>query len=135
MGVFANTQRLLDEKLKLTPSNPFVAWPNAEVRPGNAQLTQYIRPTMLLASTELNTLDGADTIPGIYQIDIYGKLNRGVGQVYSLADEIKEHFSVTRRLERDSTVVMIQAISMGQAVREEAWFKVFLEVNFIVYHN
>lgn len=135
MGVFANIQRVLDERLKTTPTSPFISWPNAETRPGNSQLTQFVRPTLLLANTELNTLDGADRIPGIYQIDIYGKLNRGVGQTYSLADEIKEYFSSNRRLQQDSTAVHILGVSMGQAIREEAWFKVIVEVNFVCYHN
>lgn len=135
MSVFANIHRLLDEKLKTLPSSPYVSWPNAEVRPGNAQLTEYIRPTLLLASTELNTLSGTDRIPGIYQVDIFGQLNRGIRQVYNIADEIKEHFSATRTLTQDETKVYIQNINLGQAQREDAWFRVFVEVEFICYNN
>ena len=135
MGVFANIQRLLDERLKLTPTSPFISWPNAEVRPGNAALTQYVRPTLILASTELYTLNDRERIPGIYQVDVYGQLNRGVAQIYTIADDIKEHFETTRVLELDDTLVLIQSISMGQPAREDSWFKVFVEINFICYNN
>lgn len=135
MGVFANIQRVLDERLKTVPSNPYISWPNAEVRPGNAALTQYVRPSLILASTELHTLKDHERIPGIYQIDIFGQLNRGVRQVYTIADEIKEHFETTRSLSQGDTTVLIQSISMGQAERQEAWYRVFVEVNFICYND
>lgn len=135
MGVFANIHRVLDTQLKNVSSNPFVSWPNAEVRPGNSALSQYVRPTLLLSNTELYTLNNHERIPGIYQIDIYGQLNRGIGSVFTLADEIKEHFEATRELKQDSTTVMIQSVSMGPALKEEAWFRVFLEINFICYNE
>lgn len=135
MSVFANIQRVLDSKLKTVPSSPFISWPNAETRPGNTTLTQYIKPTLLLASTELYTLNDYERIPGIYQVDIYGKLNRGVQQVYSIADEIKEHFEGSRLLVQDDTLVMIQGISMGPALREDSWYRVFVEINFICFNN
>lgn len=135
MGVFANIQRVLDEKIKTAPSNTYISWPNTNVKPGNAQLTQYIRPTMLLAATDVYTLNDYERIPGIYQIDVFGQTNRGVGQVYNIADEIKTHFESSRTLIQDGTVVLIKGISMRQAEREDAWFKVIVEVNFICYNN
>lgn len=133
MAVFANIQRLLDTRLKSLPSSPFIAWPNAEVRPGNSALTEYVRPSLLLASTELHTVNDRQRIPGIYQVDIYGQLNRGVRSTYALADEIKEHFEDDRDLTQDSTLLLIQNISMGPAEREESWYKVVVEINFICY--
>lgn len=135
MGVFADIQRVLDEKLKSMAGVPFISWPNAEVRPGNSALAQYIRPSLLLADTELHTLNDYERIPGIYQIDIYGQLNRGVQQVYSIADDLKNHFESDRTLVIDDTIVLIQGISMGPALREDSWYRVFIEVNFICYNN
>jgi len=135
MATFANIQRVLDERLKTMPGVPFISWPNAEVRPGNAALTQYVRPSLLLANTELYTLNDYERIPGIYQIDIYGQLNRGVQQVYSIADSLKDHFESNRALVQGSSLVFIQGINMGQAVREDKWFRVFVEVNFMCFNN
>lgn len=135
MSVYANIQRLLDQQLKLVPSNPYVSWPNAEIRPGNSALNQFVQPNLLLASTELHTLKDHERIPGIYQIDIYGKLNRGVRQILTLADETKEHYEATRKLTQGDTTVFIQNISLGPYERQEAWFKTFVEVNFICYND
>jgi len=135
MSVFANTQRLLDERLKLTASSPFISWPNAEFRPGNAAIRQYIRPSLLLGKTDLYTLNDHERIPGIYQVDIYGELNRGVSRVYSLADEIKLQFESERRLQLNNTIVLIQNISMGPALREDNLFRVYVEINFICFNN
>ena len=135
MSVFANIQRLLDERLKSVTSVPFISWPNAEVRPGNSALTQYVKPSLLLASTDLYTLNDYERIPGIYQVDIYGQLNRGIQQVYSTADDIKSHFEANRKLEINGTIVFIQSVSMGSAVREDSWFRVYIEINFICFNN
>ena len=135
MSVFANIQRLLDERLKSMASVPFISWPNAETRPGNSALTQYVKPSLLLGNSDLYTLNSYERIPGVYQVDIYGQLNRGVQQVNSIADDIKEHFEANRRLEINGTVVMIQAISMGPALREDSWFRVYVEINFICFNE
>ena len=135
MSVFANIHRVLDEQLKATPGSPYVTWPNAEVRPGNSSLSQFVQPTLLLASTELHTLKDHERVPGIYQVDIYGKLNRGVRQTLTLADEIKSHFEATRKLTQGDTTVFIQGINLGPAERQDAWWKVFVEINFICYND
>lgn len=141
MSVFANIQRLLDTQLKTLPSSPFISWPNAETRPGNAALTQYVKPTLILGKSELNTLSGADRIPGIYQIDVYGQLNRGVRQVYMLADEIKEYFTTTRNLVQGETNVKILTVDLrpsedrGTNNKTDAWFKIIVDINFICFNN
>ncbi len=135
MSVFADIQRLLDTTLKNIPGIPFISWPNAETKPGNTALTQYVKPSLLLGKTDLYTLDSYERIPGIYQIDIYGQLNRGVQQVYSVAAMIKDAFEADRELGTSGTLVMIQGISMGPTVREDSWFRVFVEVNFICFNS
>lgn len=135
MGAFANIQRLLDERLKNVPAVPFISWPNAETRPGNSALTQYVRPTLLLSDVDLYTLNSYEKIPGIYQVDIYGQLNRGVAQTYSTADAIKEYFNASRSLSYSNVVVLIQGISMRQAAREDSWYRVTLEINFICFND
>jgi hypothetical protein len=135
MSVFANIQRLLDEKLKSMAGVPFISWPNAETKPGNAALVQYLKPTLLLGDTQMYTLNDYERIPGIYQIDIYGQLNRGVQQVHSIADEIKTHFEANRQLEINGTMVLIQNINMGPSLREDSWYRGYVEVNFICFNN
>lgn len=135
MSVFANIQRLLDERLKALAGGPFISWPNAEVKPGNAALTKYIKPTLLLGNTDLYTLNDYERIPGIYQIDIYGQLNRGVQEVHSIADDLKDHFDAMRKLEIGNTIVFIQNVNMGPSIREDSWYRVFIEVHFICFNN
>lgn len=135
MSVFANIQRLLDDRLKIVSGIPFISWPNAETRPGNAALTQYVRPSLILAGTSLYTLNDYERIPGIYQIDIYSQLNRGVAATYSVADGIKTHFEASRRLTVSNTIVLIQGISLGSCLREDSWYRGYVEVNFICYNT
>lgn len=133
MAVFANIQKVLDTRLKALPSNPSIAWPNVKFIPGNA--SYYVRPTLIMSSTDVYTLDDYNRLPGIYQVDIFGQLNRGIQQVYSVADEIKSHFDTEKRLSEGSTVLHVNGIRLSQGERDEAWFKVFVEINFTAYGN
>lgn len=133
MGVLANIQKVLDVRLKSLPSNPYISWPNTKFTPVNQ--TSYIRPTLLLGRTDLYTLNDYERIPGIYQVDILGQLNRGVQTVYTIADEIKTHFESDRNLSEGNTLVKIQGISFGQAEVQDAWYRVFVEISFLTFNS
>lgn len=131
MGVFSNIQRALDTHLNSLTDRPYVAWPNAKATPLNG--SSYIRPTLLPANSDLYTLNDVNMNPGIYQIDIYAPLEKGLNSALTLADAIKDHFESNRRLTAGGDTVFIQNISLGSAERQDAWYRVFLEINYVCY--
>lgn len=135
MGALENTRKVLETKLKSLPSSPYIAWPNIKSAPGpSSNYTSYLRPTLLMANTELYTLNDVERIPGIFQVDIFGQLNRGVQQVYTLADEIKDWFETNRVYTESNTTVHLQGISYGQAEVQEGWYRMFIEISFLTYN-
>ncbi len=131
MGVFSNIQRALDTHLNILANRPYIAWPNTKYEPING--STYMRPTVLSANSTLQTLNDVHRNPGIYQIDIFVPLEKGLNSALSLVDDIKDHFESDRTLTAGGDTVMIQNITLGQLERQEAWFRVYLEVNYICY--
>lgn len=133
MAIISNIQKILDTRLKSLPSNPYIAWPNTQFQPANS--TNYIKPTLLMANTNLLTLNNHKELPGIYQVDIYGQLNRGVQQVYQLADEIYDWFNADKDYTEGSTTLYIQSISYGTTQDViGSWYRIFVEINFLAFN-
>lgn len=131
MGVFSNIQRALDIKLNALADRPYIAWPNTKFKP--SENASYIRPTLLPAASTLATLNDDHRNPGIYQVDVFVPLEKGLNAALTLVDDIKVHFESERSLVEDDDVIMIQNISLGRLERQDAWFRVYLEVNYICY--
>lgn len=131
MGTFSNIQKALDTKLNTLANRPYIAWPNTKFTP--TENTAFIRPTMLASSGDLLTLNNEHLNPGIYQIDIYVPLEKGLNSALILVDDIKDHFEVNRVLVANGTTVFIQNINLGSIQREEAWFRAILEINYSCY--
>lgn len=131
MGVFSNIQRALDTHLNTLSSRPYIAWPNTKFNP--VENAAYIKPTVLAANSSLETLNDVHKNPGIYQVDIYVPLEKGLNSALSLVDDIKDHFEDNRTLTSGGTIVYIQNVSLGQLERQDAWFRVYLEINYICY--
>ncbi len=133
MGVFSNIQRALDTRLNTLANRPYVAWPNTKFVP--TENTSFIRPTLLPASSELLTLNDNHRNPGIYQIDIFVPLEKGMNSALTLADDIKEHFETERRLTAGVNTIFITAVSFGNIERQDAWLRAYLEVNYSCYSS
>lgn len=131
MAVLGNIQAALDTRLNSLSNRPFIAWPNTKYVP--AENVSYIRPTLLPAASQLYTITDNHRNSGIYQIDIFTALEKGMAPALTLADNIKVHFEANRTLTSGSDQVLIQAVSMGIPERQDAWFRVYLEVNYICY--
>lgn len=131
MGVFSNIQRSLDTHLNLLVNRPYVAWPNTKFTPVGD--SSYIRPTLLPANSSLATLNDNHRNPGIYQVDIFVPLEKGLNSALTLADDIKAHFETSRQLTAGTDTVFIQNVSLGQLERQDAWFRVYIEINYICY--
>ena len=129
MGVFNDIQNALNAKLNsISGDLPLIYWPNSQLEPNRNN--SYIRPTLLPASSENYTLNGGNYHQGIYQVDIFVQLNKGTAAAFLLADQIRELF-LRQSIVANTTIVHIQNISMSQAQRDEGWWHVFVEVNYL----
>lgn len=133
MAVFANIAKILDTRLKALPSSPSIAWPNTKFVPGN--FAMYIRPTLILGDTDVYTLNDRNMLPGIYQVDVFSQLNRGIASAYAVADEIKNHFDGDKEMTEGSTILHIHGISLAQGERDDAWFHIYVSINFQAFGN
>lgn len=119
MGVYLNIQTALDKTLAFMAGLPSVAWANVKHVPVNG--TSYLRPTLLPATSELYTLTDVNRHPGLYQVDIFTPVEKGMYAGLSIADDIKTHFESNRRLSQNGDTIFIKQISLGPAQREDAW--------------
>jgi hypothetical protein len=130
MGVFTNIEAALHTRLATLSGSPAVAWPNTHYQP--TENTTYIRPTILPANTILNTLAGMEEHKGIYQVDVYVPLEKGVSALNTLLDSIQSLFKSSKTLTA-TDIIFIQAVSRSPAVRDESWYVGFVEINYICY--
>ncbi len=130
MGVFTNIEAALHTRLATLSGSPPVQWPNTRYQP--VENTTYLRPTILPAATSLETLAGMEQHVGIYQVDVYVPLEKGVSALDTLLDSIQSLFKSSKTLTA-TDVVFVQAVSRSPAVRDEAWYTGFVEINYICY--
>ncbi len=130
MGVFSNIEIALNTRLATLSPLPLVAWPNVEFEPKENIL--FIRPTVLPVGSNLNQLNGTELHKGIYQVDVYVPLEKGILVVNNLLDSIKTLFSSNRTLTATDTV-FIQEIGLGKAQRQESWYVGMVEVHYLCY--
>lgn len=131
MGTFTNIEKAFEKRLKLLTESPEIAWPNTKYTPTKG--VTYLRPTLLPAKGELCTLNEYAQYEGIYQIDIFVPKHVGLGEALDLADSIKTLFISNRYLTAGSDTVFVQAVPVRQGESEDAWFKIFIEINYICY--
>ncbi len=127
MGVLNDIQNALNTKLDSLSGLPTIYWQNTSKEP--IQGTNFIRATLLPAAGRLLTLNNENEHIGIYQVDIFTKINNGTSQALLLADIIREGF-LRQSLITNTTIVHIQNISMSQAQRDESWWHMFVEINY-----
>ncbi len=130
MGIFTNIESALNTRLSELNDLPRVAWPNMHFVPTENEV--FIRPTILPFSTSLSTLAGVEVHKGMYQIDVYVPLEKGISVLTSILDNIQDLFKSERTLTA-TDVVLIQEISRGMFKREESWFCGMIEIRYICY--
>lgn len=131
MGIFTDIEAALNTKLSTLNSLPQVQWPNVDFTP--TQGTVFIRPTILPASGDLATLSGQYNHKGIYQVNIFCPINKGISTVTSYLDSLQALFTTSKTLTAGSTKVFIQSVSMGQLERQEGWYVGFITIQYICY--
>lgn len=121
----------LDSRLALLPSSPSVAWVNTPFSPVVGQV--YLRPTNLLATSALSTLQHNEEQRGIYQVDIFAPLNQGRGVAEGWADSIVTLFSGVRVLTSGAVSVRIGAINISPPTTIDSWVIMSVSVNYVVH--
>lgn len=130
MGVFSNIEIALNTRLATLSNLPVVAWPNTSFKPVENVL--FIRPTILPVGASLNQLNGTELHKGIYQVDVYVPVEKGVLVLNNLLDSIKSLFSSNKTLVATDTI-FIQEVGIGKAQRQESWFVGMVEIHYLCY--
>lgn len=132
MSLINNIQNALNTQLATVSGLPTVYYPNTEKEP--TQGTNYVRPTLLPAASELYTLNDVNMHSGIYQVDIFTQLKKGTAPILLIADSVRDNFLAVKSITSGSDTVHIQAISISQARRVESWWSCFVEINYICFN-
>lgn len=128
MGILTNIEAALNTRLATLSGSPPVQWPNTRYQP--VENTAFIRPTLLPAQTVLETLDGSEIHKGIYQVDVFVPLEKGVSAIDTLLDSIASLYRSNKIMTATNTI-WVQGISRGPANREESWYTSYIEVNYL----
>ena len=128
MSVFSDIQNALNTALNNISGLPAIYFPNDLKQP--LQDIPYIRPTLLPAASQLYTLDDEDLHLGIYQVDIFVPLKKGIKELNDYADAIHDSFR-RETFTIGTTNVFIQQISISQQQRIEAWWSCYVEVGYL----
>ena len=132
MGVFTDIQVALDQRLNTTSGLPAVAWENLDFTPTKG--TSFVRPTNLSADGQTISIgDRLQSLPGIYQVDVFTDVNQGAGALNTVCDSIRDHFNSVDTLTEGTTEVWLQSINRIPPERDEAWLRGSVIINYIVY--
>lgn len=130
MSTATNIHAALNTKLWEINGTYTVIWPNTEEQ--KVLPNTYIVPHLMPATTTLNNLDGTQLHKGIYQIDVYVKLDTGLAVLTTALDSLVELFK-GESLTANSDIVHVQAVGIGATERQDAWYRGFVEINYICY--
>lgn len=131
MGVYTNITAALNTRLSSLASHPPIAWPNTKYIPIIG--TTYLRPTLLPAETVLSSLARGQTHRGIYQVDVFVPVEKGINTLTTWLDAIEGHFAAQDILVSSSTKVYILQTGISEMQREDAWFSGHIFINYLVY--
>lgn len=132
MSLINNIQNALNAKLASINGLPTVYYPNVEKTP--VQGTDWLRPTLLPANSDLYTLNNENMHQGIYQIDIFTQIKKGTAPLLLIADSIRDSFNADKSLTSGGQVVHLQQISIGQAQRIESWWSCYVQINYLAFN-
>lgn len=118
---FLNIQSALAQRLDALVGLPTIYWPGTKETPTHG--TDWVRPTVLPATSELLVLDGTQDDSGVYQIDVFIDAGRGEGPLLTIIDNIRTHFKASTTLTQSGTDVFINSVSVSQIEQDNAWLK------------
>lgn len=124
----------LQTALDSVPGHPFIQFDNMRnYTPVNN--TRYWRTTLLPNRNTGATLAGAQQMTGFYQVDIIAPSNIGINSIFTDSQAIFDYFNDNRIIQVDDYHVKIQTVSIGEVLREGAWSRGFVEIEYKLYTN
>ncbi len=134
MADIKDTQAALDTRLNTLSGSTPIVWPNIKYVP--VEGTMFLRPTLLPAKSERLQVNGTvQKNSGIYQIDVFSELNRGVGPILDKMDTISDFFKSQLILSHGINFILIREINQLPIVTLDAWIKGSVQVNYVCYSN
>lgn len=132
MGVFLDIESALETKLAGISGAPKIQWENdASYKPTIG--TPFWRPTNIPFKSDVASNSMLQKHQGIYHVDVFGVVNKGVGGIIGDLDKIYTAFNSVISLTSGSSRVDIQNVSRGKIVNEDAWCHGFIEINYVCY--
>tara|TARA_A100000171_G_C2140369_1_gene154929 strand:- start:1839 stop:2240 length:402 start_codon:yes stop_codon:yes gene_type:complete len=123
---FIDIQAALATRLNTVAGLPAIYWPGVKETPTNG--TDFVRPTLIPATSELIVLNSKQDNSGIYQVDVFIDHGEGEGPLITIVDAIKDHFKAATTLTQNTTIVFIKNISILPMERDEAWLRGGVEI-------
>jgi len=127
---FNDIEAALMTQLSTLADAPDIAYPNINYEPtiGSA----YLRANMIPVDTIQASLgtSGKDETNGILQIDVVHPAGEGRS---ILPDSIADHFKRGTVMTYNGVNVRVRSVSIGSAIREEAWYFVPVSIDFQSY--
>lgn len=128
MGTISNIENALNGRLAELSNSPPVSWPNMKYIPVEGRT--FLRPTVIPGTANLESFSGSESHKGIYQIDIFCPLEKGVYESNNWIDSIRSLFKNSRRITVGTDVVFILNITIGPSQREQEWLHSIVEVHY-----
>ena len=128
MGTLLNIEVALQSKLATLSPAVSTAWPNTSFKP--VENTAWIRPTYLASRSPSATLSRAQYHEGIYQIDIFVPLEKGIAALMTIVDNIYTLYRGVNSLTAGGSIITLNSINRGPTQKEEAWYHGIVEINF-----
>jgi len=130
--MFLDIKIALDSKLNSLSGTNIFAWENISHTPVIG--TSFIRPSILYSPSSKLTLDGMQLVQGIYQIDVFFPVNKGVKDLIDKMDDIYDLFR-EQILESDGTIVTITTVNSNRMTTDKAWIVGTVDVYFNCYNE
>lgn len=129
MAILSNIHIALDSRLNTLMDKPAIAWPNTDYKPIVG--TPFMRPTLLPAASSRYTLNNGDKHQGIYQVDIFVPLDKGLQTLLDYTDALRDHFRDQTLTAGGGDKIYITVVSIANYSRVDSWMQGIVEVNYM----
>jgi len=131
MGFFTDLQVALDTRLDVLALSETVVYENTGIEP--TPNTAFVRTNLVTSPSVVDRVSGEQENPGVYIIDVFVELEKGLGAYNTLIDSIYDHFKAQDVLTEGTTEVWIQEVSRTLPVRDEQLFHGSVDISFSVF--
>jgi hypothetical protein len=132
MSTLFDIEVALQTQLDNIVGHPDIAWENDETY--NPILGQrYWRPTLIPARGSLASFQGLQQYQGLLQVDVFVPLNTGKKQLIEDLDLISQQFLAGSSIYSGDIRLDILDRQPGQAMREQSWYRGYIEIYYMCY--